>query len=168
MTSLRAKVFTRKRLMAVYGRRWGIEELWKASKRTMGLVPLHGKTARTIRQEIYAHMVAETLARFLANAASRKRESECNFKQAFVELALHFLALLSPAAGKRQKAAEQAWKAVTRLRQSKRPGRSYPRRSMRPPSKWSATKSTWQTRTRNQKRKEASRRTARLAFTGTP
>ncbi|WP_410520770.1 transposase [Candidatus Tisiphia endosymbiont of Dioctria rufipes] len=48
----------------LYHGRWGIEELYKISKLFVNIEEFHGKTARGVKQELYAHLLLINLARF--------------------------------------------------------------------------------------------------------
>ena len=52
-------------LSDAYHGRWGIEELYKVSKRLMEIEQFHAKSERGVKQELYAHFVLVTVARTL-------------------------------------------------------------------------------------------------------
>jgi hypothetical protein len=56
-------------LMDVYHGRWGIEELYKVSKRVFVVEDFHARTERGVKQEIFAHFVLVTMNRLFANRA---------------------------------------------------------------------------------------------------
>lgn len=60
--------------MDVYPGRWGIEELYKVSKRIFIVEDFHAKTERGVKQELFAHFVLITMNRLFANRA----DSELN------------------------------------------------------------------------------------------
>jgi hypothetical protein len=156
-TTLRdADTYSIAALADVYHARWGIEELYKTSKRTIGLEDFHAKTERGVKQEVYAHFALITMARLFANSSdtllndfSKRPEGssagkaapfarvKTNFKNCLHVLARSFEQLLMMP--------ESAWRAVqsafafiAERSQRVRAGRSYPRRSMRPRSQWRA------------------------------
>lgn len=49
----------------VYHARWGIEELYKISKRFIEIEDFHSKTERGVKQEIYAHVLLINIARII-------------------------------------------------------------------------------------------------------
>ncbi|MCP3877152.1 MAG: IS4 family transposase, partial [Sulfitobacter sp.] len=51
----------------LYHARWGIEELYKVSKRLIGVDEFHAQTEWGVKQELFAHFVLLTLNRILAN-----------------------------------------------------------------------------------------------------
>ena len=55
--------------MAVYHSRWGLEELYKVSKRVVVIEDFHAKTERGVKQELFAHFVLITMNRLFANRA---------------------------------------------------------------------------------------------------
>ena len=54
-------------LSDLYHERWGIEELYKVSKHTLGIEDFHGQSERGVKQELFAHFVLITLTRLLSN-----------------------------------------------------------------------------------------------------
>ena len=55
----------------VYHERWGIEELYKISKRFIEIEDFHAKTARGVKQELYAHILLINLSRFFEFEAQK-------------------------------------------------------------------------------------------------
>ena len=53
----------------LYHARWGIEELYKTSKRTFVIEDFHAKNERGIKQEVFAHLTLITISRIFANQA---------------------------------------------------------------------------------------------------
>jgi hypothetical protein len=62
--------------MDVYHTRWGIEELYKVSKRVFVIEDFHTKTERGVKQEIFAHFVLITMNRLFANRADFELNQE--------------------------------------------------------------------------------------------
>ncbi len=150
--------------MDVYHARWGIEELYKVSKRIFVIEDFHAKTERGVKQELFAHFVLITMNRLFANRAdcelnaSGTSTSEClrgssngaastgtvpgiktNFKNCVhvLERSLEELLLLQ---ARMQGAVQRAFHAIVGQHQRIRPNRSYLRRSMRPVTKWHPSK----------------------------
>ena len=147
--------------MELYHARWGIEELYKVSKRLFLIEAFHAKTERGVKQELFAHFVLITMNRLFANRADRElnpeepssepmvpprsstagavtgamRTLKTNFKHCIHVFArsLEDLLLLH---GRMKTAVQQAFDSIVRQYQRVRPGRSYPRTSMKPESKW--------------------------------
>jgi hypothetical protein len=144
----------------VYHGRWGIEELYKVSKRILIIEDFHGKTERGVKQEIFAHFVLITLNRLFANRADIELNAgpastaqppdhasparRTNFKNCIhvLDRALEEILFLR----------ERITGVVQRLlgtilgrHQRVRPNRSFIRQSMRPETKWHPRNQTKQT-----------------------
>jgi len=94
---------------AVYHARWGIEELYKVSKQLIGVDDFHGKSERTVKQELYAHFVLITMSRLCTNESEnilsgllepidRKDEApakiQVNFKNCLATVSRHLEEIL--------------------------------------------------------------------------
>ena len=152
--------------MDVYHARWGIEELYKVSKRVVVVEDFHAKTERGVKQELFAHFVLVTMNRLFANRADTElnppepptstsrdpREAshdaaspparpgrKTNFKHCIhiLERSLEELLLLHQRV---TGVVQRAFRAIVARHQRLRPNRSYPRRSMRPETKWRPSK----------------------------
>ena len=147
--------------MDVYHARWGMEELYKISKNIFLIQDFHAKTERGVKQELFAHFVLITLNRLFSNHADRQlnpadtttlpmpqdrsakpdasesvmRKIKTNFKNCVHVFARHLEPLLILHA-QMEEALERAFRFIVGRRQRVRPHRSYPRKSMKPPSKW--------------------------------
>ena len=66
-TTLLDSKYTLQDFKDVYHQRWGIEELYKVSKRVIDVEDFHAKTERGVRQELFAHFVLITMSRIFAN-----------------------------------------------------------------------------------------------------
>lgn len=146
--------------MDVYHGRWGIEELYKVSKRIFVVEDFHAETERGVKQELFAHFVLITMNRLFANRADTEINSgqlcapfdphgssscppstvamtglKTNFKNCIhvLERSLEELLLLHQ---RIKGAVQRAFRAIIVQHQRIRPNRSYPRRSMRPDTKW--------------------------------
>jgi len=153
-TLLEAQRYPLDALMDVYHSRWGIEELYKISKRLFVVEDFHAKTERGVKQELFAHFVLITLNRLFTNRAdielNPRRGSpstpdenvpqrKSNFKNAIhvLERGLEELLLLHE---KMKGVVQRVFLTVLARHQRVRPNRSYARRSMRPHTKWTLTK----------------------------
>ncbi len=139
----------------VYHGRWGIEELYKVSKRIFIIEDFHGKTERGVKQEIFAHFVLITLNRLFANRADielnpgRASSSQSpdpaspvrqtNFKNCIhvLDRGLEELLLLHE---RITGVIERLFRTIFGRHQRVRPNRSFIRRSMRPETKWHLSK----------------------------
>ncbi len=138
--------------MQVYHARWGVEELYKVSKRIFEVQDFHAKTERGVKQELFAHFVLITLNRLFANQADRElnsgggssvashcartiQPSRTNFKNCIHVFTrnLEELLLLHK---QMNSTVQRVFKLIVGQYQKVRPDRSYPRISMKPESKW--------------------------------
>ncbi len=148
--------------MDIYHARWGVEELYKVSKRIFFIEDFHAKSERGVKQEIFAHFALITMNRIFSNqsdadlnqsnssvvnTADQAHPSlnaqickiKTNFKNCIHVFArsLEELLLLQT---KMNTAVERAYRFIIGRNQKERPGRSYVRKSMKPESKWRPTK----------------------------
>ena len=150
--------------MKVYHGRWGIEELYKVSKHIFVVEDFHARTERGVKQELFAHFVLVTMNRLFANRADTELNSchssapgdpqdssscapstaamagrKTNFKNCIhvLEHSLEELLLLHQRV---KGVVQRAFCAIVARHQRIRPNRSYPRRSMRPETKWHPSK----------------------------
>ena len=147
--------------MDIYHARWGVEELYKVSKRIFIIEDFHARTERGVKQELFAHFVLITLNRLFANRADRAlnpedpsskpmappgsstsgaftgalRTLKTNFKHCIHVFARSLEDLLF-LHGRMKTAVHRAFDSIVGQYQQVRPGRSYPRKSMKPESKW--------------------------------
>lgn len=145
----------------IYHARWGVEELYKISKRIFNIEDFHAKSERGVKQEIFAHFALVTINRIFANQAdidlniqncskntregpSTSEQPSSNqklsriktnfkncihvFKKSIEELLLLHI--------KMKNAVQRTFLFIIGRHQKERPGRSYPRKSMRPITKW--------------------------------
>jgi hypothetical protein len=134
----------------LYHARWGIEELYKVSKKLVGVDDFHAQTERGVKQELFAHFVLLTLNRILANHteaglnADRKPQADAprfrvNIKNALVTMARHLEELFLRQTRLTCDTLNTLIDALGFCRQKTRPGRTYPRVSMKPVGKWRAS-----------------------------
>jgi hypothetical protein len=157
--------YTKQDFIDVYHSRWGVEELYKVSKRVFIIEDFHAQTERGVKQEIFAHFALVTMNRIFANQAdtdlnlpggslnaagiapvsslpsSDQQFSaiQTNFKSCIhvFTRSLEELLFLHT----RMKAAiERVFLFVRGRHQKARPGRSCQRKSMRPITKWQSTR----------------------------
>jgi hypothetical protein len=135
----------------VYHGRWGIEELYKVSKRIFIVEDFHAKTERGVKQELFAHFVLVTLNRLFANQADLELNSggdstspssrepspqrQTNFKNCIhvLDRALEALLLLHEQI---RGVVQWVFETILARHQRVRPNRSFVRRSLRPETKW--------------------------------
>jgi len=148
----------------IYHARWGVEELYKISKRVIEIEDFHSKSERGVKQEIFAHFALITMNRIFANqtdidlndreqqtndiSLARLDKSSINTKMSRIKTnfkncihvftrGLEELLILHK---KMKTAVEQTFLSIIGRHQKERLGRSYPRKSMRPTTKWTPTK----------------------------
>ena len=151
--------------MEVYHARWGVEELYKVSKRLIEVEEFHAKTERGVKQELFAQFVLITMNRLFATQAETELNAEAGSTSApsppgsmppkrecrplqrlktNVKHGLHVLTrslealLLLHAQLKTE--VQRAFASIVGQYQRVRPGRSYLRQSLKPESKWRARK----------------------------
>ena len=144
--------------MDVYHSRWGVEELYKTSKQIIEVEDFHSKTERGVKQEVFAQFVLITMNRLFANRADVAlnaddplgRSDECpdqapgngtktrrqiNFKNCIHVLSRSLEELLLLEKSMRL-IVQRAFDLIAGQYQRVRPGRSYPRQSLSPDSRW--------------------------------
>lgn len=132
-------------LSHLYHGRWGIEELFKTSKAVIAVDEFHSRTERGVRQELYAHFNLIAMTRLLSNRSDGLLKEKCelgkekmtvNFKNGLAIMAAHLEELVLTRAA--ALAATVTWMSerILAVRSRLRPGRSYPRRSRKPRTKW--------------------------------
>lgn len=151
-TTLMDKQYTIDVLKDVYHARWGIEELYKISKKIVEVDDFHGRSERTVKQELFAHFVLITMSRHCANASEHllssllnlpvdeKPESEktiqVNFKNTLTTVARHLEEILyAPSIHINQVMTEMVC-SISRYYHKKREGRHYVRESRQPACQW--------------------------------
>ena len=154
-TLLDAHCYPLQAFPAVYHGRWGIEELYKVSKRVIIIEDFHSKTERGVKQEIFAQFVLVTLNRIFANRADIELNSglisdsqssdpaspvrQTNFKNCIhvLQRGLEELLLLH---ARIRGVVQNIFHRILPRHQRVRPNRSFIRRSMRPETKWHPSK----------------------------
>jgi hypothetical protein len=153
-TLLDAHRYPLQEFIDVYHGRWGIEELYKVSKRIFIIEDFHGRTERGVKQEIFAHFVLVTLNRLFANRADielnpgpagtsqspdHASHRQTNFKNCIhvLDRGLEELLLLHE---RIRGVVQQFFRTILGRNQRVRPNRSFIRRSMRPETKWHPSK----------------------------
>jgi len=149
----------------IYHSRWGVEELYKVTKRIFIIEDFHAKSERGVKQEIFAHFTLITMNRIFANKPDADLNQLDNFinsverPKSYVQRSSHQfvnkiktnfknciqvfsrsieeLLLLH---AKMKTTVERAFHFIIGRHQKERPGRSYNRKSMRPETKWRPSK----------------------------
>jgi hypothetical protein len=141
VTSLPAAEFPAADVADAYTRRWRIEEYYKLlTGAYFGQGFFHATTVRGVEQEVFAQMLFVVLARHLAAAAAKltgvpyERLSQ---KALVLATADHLTRLVLR--GPPEQSREQLLRLLRMIGSAvhkRRPGRSYPRRSLLPARKW--------------------------------
>ena len=151
-TLLDRKRYRGPELTALYHGRWSIEELYKISKQMLTVEQFHGRSERLVKQELYAHFTLIALTRLFASQCEKgfrdapdghgRPAWQANFQNSLCTVARHLEGLFLQHATALQASVQRILEGVARCRQRRRPGRSYPRRSRKPASKWRNPKAT--------------------------
>ena len=149
--------YTIEALKDVYHARWGIEELYKISKEMIVVDDFHGKSERTVKQELFAHFVLITMSRLCSNESENllssllnlkpderdaKQKIQVNFKNCLATVSRHLEEIMFVPVHCIKHVMDEIVCSISRHRQKTRPGRSYVRKSKKPMSKWKECKST--------------------------
>lgn len=139
--------------MDVYHSRWGVEELYKVSKQMIEVDDFHGRSERTVKQELFAHFVLITMSRLCSNESESllitllnqshdtmgdESSVQVNFKNTLTTISRHLEDIMFTPARYIKNVMESIVSSVSRCRQKVRPGRSYVRKSRKPVGKWLA------------------------------
>jgi len=140
--------------MDVYHSRWGVEELYKISKQMIEVDDFHGRSERTIKQELFAHFVLITMSRLCSNESESllitllnqsnntmgdQSTVQVNFKNTLATVSRHLEDIMFAPARCIKNVMESMISSISRCRQKIRPGRSYVRKSRKPVGKWLAS-----------------------------
>ena len=139
-------------LSDLYPGRWGIEELCKTSKDMIAVDAFHGRRERGVRRELHAHFNLVAMTRLYSNHGDDLQEAarhkvgrkprQTNFKNGLAMLAANLEELILARTAALTETV--AWMAarILAMRWRSRPGRSCPRKSMKPAGKWSCKRGT--------------------------
>ncbi len=138
-------------LSDLYHARWGVEEMYKISKQFLEIEQFHGRSERLVKQELFAHFNLLSMTRLLTNRDQALCEAtdggagqpvpQANFKHSLAALAQHLEGLLLRHSAYVSETLERMCGWIGTGRRKRRPNRSYPRRSLRPASKWDRRRS---------------------------
>ncbi len=153
-TTLMDKQYSIDALKDVYHARWGIEELYKISKKCIEVDDFHGRSERTVKQELFAHFVLITMSRLCATASENLLSSllnshadknsnpdtgsgiQVNFKNTLTTMSRYLEEILyAPSQYINQVMTEMVC-SISRYHHKKREGRHYVRESKQPAHQW--------------------------------
>jgi len=141
ITTLSQDDFDAAAIAAIYGLRWPIEEFYKLLvTKHFGQGKFHAKWVGGVEQEVYAQMLFVVITRSLMATAAKVAEvpyEELSQKAAILAVGdnLTRLVLRAPP----QRAAVTLTRLLARIARAlerPRPGRSWPRRSLQPQTRW--------------------------------
>ena len=156
-TTLMDRRYTIDALKDVYHACWGIEELYKISKDMIVVGDFHGRSERTVKQELFVHFVLITMSRLCSNESENllssllilkpeetdaKQKIQVNFKNCLETVSRHLEEIMFVPARCIKHVMDEIVCSISRHRQKTRPGRSYVRKSMKSVNKWKGCKST--------------------------
>lgn len=156
-TTLIDEQYTIDALKEVYHARWGIEELYKISKNMIEVDDFHGRSERTVKQELFAHFVLITMSRLCTNESENLLNSllnlqpdemepeqtiQANFKNSLATMSRHLEDIMFLPARCIKNVMDDIVSSISRNHQKLRPGRSYVRKSKKPVNKWRGCEST--------------------------
>jgi len=151
-------VFPKECFCEIYHRRWSIEELYKISKRFIEIEDFHAKSARGVKQELYAHILLINLSRFFEfeaeqMASSHKNKDDIknifdpitmikiNFKNCLLIVARHLENLVMRGCALINNTLQKIISSIAKVRQKIRLNRRYPRISRKPINRWVTSRS---------------------------
>ncbi len=133
-------------LSEMYRLRWSIEELYKSSK---NLRPeFRSRSERGVKQELYANLTLILLARLVTGRCEAEAELapsaddadapplQANFRNALWEVGRQIETMFLMQRNFLVEGLAHIVAGISRSMRRERPGRSYPRKSMKPRSKW--------------------------------
>lgn len=151
-TTLMEKQYCIEALKNVYHARWGIEELYKVSKRCIEVDDFHGRSERTVKQELFAHFVLITISRLCASASEHLLENLLNlqsnktpdtehniqvtFKNTLSTVSRYLEEILYAPTQCINRVMNEMIGSISRYYHKKRAGRHYVRESKQPAHQW--------------------------------
>lgn len=130
-------------LSDMYHGRWGVEEMYKSGKSVIEW--FHAKSARGVRQELYAAFTLVALARQFSNRCDGdinggdgddQPAMRANFRNGMRLVGKEIEALFMRQSDAVRQSVTRIMTGLSRCIQRERPGRSYERQSKQPRSKW--------------------------------
>jgi hypothetical protein len=133
--------FTEEEIISLYFRRWEIEDNYRNEKVVLEIEEFHGKSANSIRQELYAVAIMSVIARTLMVVTSRVHgpsTAEFQFKNAVMTLAAEAAVLAPDDPEKAVEIFSELLAAIARVKyyRPKSHRASQPRVTKGAPNKW--------------------------------
>ena len=142
-------------LADLYHGRWSIEELYKISKQMLTVEYFHSRSERGVKQELFAHFTLIAMTRLFTNhteggfrTEAGKPPMQANFQNAMRTMARNVAGLLLQYSTTLCQTVGSMLASIANCRQRQRPGRSYPRKSRKPASKWKSSNKPAETKTK--------------------
>ena len=135
--------FPHQDIIELYFRRWSLEDHYRTEKVVLDIEKFHGKTANSIRQELFAVVIMSVIARTLMVITARARgpqTAEFQFKNAVMTLASEAAILVPDDPQTAAAIFEEILDGIARVKyyRPKAPRPSQPRVTKKAPSKWCA------------------------------
>ncbi len=134
------------KLADLYHARWGVEELYKISKKLLTVEEFHGHSERGVKQELFAHFSLIAMTRLFTNHSEAgfragpgehgKAAMQANFKHGLRTVGRSLEALFLLHAATLARTVGEILGSIAKCRHRRRPNRSFPRQSLKPASKW--------------------------------
>lgn len=140
VTSLTSdKLFPRKSLQELYHQRWGVEEFFKTLKQDARIEDFCSKSKNGILQELYAFLILHSLSRLaeLQTTGGGSKNRPCNHRHSTTLLLDSFPKLICK--NVRNEHCLIFYKNIALARYQAYGGRSFPRVSYKPSSRWRKT-----------------------------
>jgi len=133
--------FPKQEISGLYFRRWAIEDHYRSEKAVLEIEKFHGKSANSIRQELFAVAIMSVIARTLMSltqGAHGSRTVEFQAKNAIMTLAAEAAVLVPDDPGKAAEIFSEILEAISRVKyyRPKSPRTTHPRVTKKAPNKW--------------------------------
>jgi hypothetical protein len=133
--------FRKEDILALYFKRWAIEDHYRNEKVVLEIEKFHGKSSNSIRQELFAVAIMSVIARTLMVLTDRVHGSgaaEFQFKNAIMTLAAEAAVLVPDDPQRAIQIFSEILNAISRVKyyRPKSPRPTQPRLTKRPPNKW--------------------------------
>jgi hypothetical protein len=131
--------FPSRQIMDLYLRRWAIESHYRDEKVVLEIEKFHGKSANSIRQELFAVAVMAVIARTLmAISFGQSSPGELQFKHTIMTLASEAAVLVPEDPRRAAHIFREILDEISRVQyyRPKVPKPSQPRATKKPPNKW--------------------------------
>lgn len=136
-------IFARGEIVALYFRRWAVEDHYRTEKTYLDVDTFHSHSANGIRQELFAVLIMSVIARILMMLSSPPRpDVEPQFKHAIMTLAADAALLVPEQPDVAAKIFHEVLTEIARVKyyRPKNPRPPTPRVSRRPINKWQQDK----------------------------